>query len=249
MRRTAVGVALAGAYVLTALVTFRAGVVPVRPLYEGVAIPPPYRWVKPPEGAATREPPGKGTREVPLTDTGSGQATMATDEVQAYVVFPKDAIQPKAGETSARGEIVPLDPAKLPAPPKGLHLDGNAYTATMSYAAGNDPVKLTKPVQVVLQYPVDATRVLKLSGKRWTVLPTETVPRSMQVFANSAGLGTFAAASTAEPASGRGVPWWTWLVVIAAFALAIAAGRTRRIRRRPPTRQAKRKQQRGRERG
>src|SRR5207237_1931826 len=99
-RRFAVGVAIAALYVLVAQLSFRGGLVPTRPLYDGTGPPPRYRWVNPPpELAQGNIAPSSGTGSTPIGPKNTPAYNLNTDDGQASIIFPPDGIQPMAGQT------------------------------------------------------------------------------------------------------------------------------------------------------
>ena len=127
-RVAAWGAAAAIAYLAIALISFRSGLLPVRPLYDTFQLPQPYRFVKPPAGfEAGNQTPEPGSGTIKFVSTGSQAATISTTDGQAVVSFPDGAFKPAPGETAVDLAIAPLDPAPLGKAPNGLNYDGNAY--------------------------------------------------------------------------------------------------------------------------
>lgn len=172
--------------------------VPVRVLYDGEAPLPPYRWVRPPANIpGPHEAAESGSGTVPLSPLGSEPAVIPTGDGQAFVTFPRDAIEPRAGESSIQVSIVPRDPLAVPPPPRGFQSDGNAYTIEGAYTRSRQPVALRGAVTVVLRYPVHATQVLRLAAAQWAALPTNRVAATQQLSATTDRLGTFIAVAPA----------------------------------------------------
>jgi len=206
--------------------------VPARLLYEGEAPPAPYHWVHPPpELARDNQPPTGGTGQIGLNPTGSGSASILTDDAQAGVIFPHDSVAPKAGVTAAVVRITPVDPATVAPPPPGLVFDGNGYRVEAAYQNGG-PIALGRPVTPVLRYPQHATVLLRWSDGKWTALDTKRVQAALQIFAASDRLGVFVAA---RPAGGGTGSWLMHGAAAVALVLAAAlAAVTLRRRRQPP---------------
>lgn len=245
-RALAWGGIAAVAYLIVAAVSFRAGLLPVRPLYEGTAPPAPYRWITPPpELAAANVAPEPGRAEIKLTAKGSEAGNVFTGDGQATLVFPQDGVKPKGGEQSIRVEITPLDPATLGSPPDGLRYDSNAYQMAASYARSGAPAQLAtqtcpadqpgKCATVVLRYARQATEILRRDGDAWTKLRATPSGASLQIFADTPTLGTFVAAGPQAPgAAGGGSSIGTYLGIglgVAAAVGAAAASRLRSVRR------------------
>lgn len=236
MRRSAVaaawGLAAALLYLMVAPAVWRD--VPARLLYEGEAPPAPYHWVHPPpELARDNQPPSGGTGQIGLNPTGSGSASILTDDAQAGVIFPHDAVAPKPGVTAAVVRIAPVDPATVAPPPAGFVFDGNGYRVDATYQ-NDGPVGLRRPVTPVLRYPRHATVLLRWSNGRWTMLDTKRVQAALQIFAASDRLGVFVAA---RPAGGGAGSWLLYgaaaLAVVVAAAIAVIVRRGRAARAAP----------------
>lgn len=208
------GLAAAAVYLVTAPVTWRG--VPARLLYEGEAPPAPYHWVTPPSDLARdNQPPTGGTGQIGLNPTGSGSASILTDDAQAGVIFPHDSVASKPGVTAAVVRITPVDPAKVAPPPPGLVFDGNGYRVEATYQH-DGPIALRRAVTPVLRYPRHATVLLRWSDGTWTTLDTKRVPAALQIFAASDRLGVFVAA---RPAGGG----TSWAIYAAGAAAALVA--------------------------
>lgn len=239
-RRLAWGAAAAALYIGAALATAASGLLPVRPLYDGAAPPPPYRYVDPPADLADQnEPPLSETAHVEFGPDGSLYRTIGPDDTQCLVVFREKGIAPREGETRVRVTIRPLDPDGFPAVPEGLVAQGNAYRVTAVYDRSGEPAELTDPVDVILRYPVHGSAVLRARRGGWTNLVTTGAPASFQVFAESDDLGVFLAAG--PPVQDGGRPWLPFAVggaaVVAAGLGWFSARRGRRTsdtRRRAP---------------
>lgn len=231
-RRLAFGALAAATYLAAVWVTSLHGAMPVRPLYDGLAPPAPYRYVNPPSDLAEdNEAPLSATGTLILEKKGSRARTVATADGQALVVFADGAAPPREGEDEVAVRVTPLDPAPLPPATGDLEITGNAYRIQAAYAASNDPVELREPATIILRYPTHATVVLHLSGRRWRSLESQTAQASMQLFAETTELGIFASAGVPEPSR-------AWIAYAAAGGGVLAgvggylAGRGR-IRRRP----------------
>jgi hypothetical protein len=183
--------------------------VPVRLLYDGEG-PPPYHWVRPPANLpGPNEPHEPEGGSVVLTPAGSQFASISTGDVQASIIFLKDSIASRAGESSAQIRMTPLDPVTVAPPPQGVRFDGNAYRIEAIYVASRHPIILRQPVTVILRYPIYATEMLRSSGWGWITLPTMRVEAALQVFASTDQLGVFVAA--APGTAGLRSFWWGYI--------------------------------------
>lgn len=174
-----------------------SGPLPVHLLYDGLAPLPPYRWVHPPsDRAGDNQRPAPRTGMIPLDAPGSRAGEVDTDDDQALVTFPAGAIAVRAGETSVRIVITPLDPATVAPVPAGRRFEGNAYRVEATYVASATPAVLTRPVTVVLRYAVHGTAVLQSDGGGWKSLPVTRFDGSQQLLVTPDTLGTFVPAGS-----------------------------------------------------
>ena len=229
MRRAAAaawGLAAVLLYLAVAPAVWRA--VPARLLYEGEAPPAPYRWVHPPPDLARdNQPPTGGAGQIGLNPTGSGSASVLTDDAQAGVIFPHDAVAPKAGVTTAVVRITPVDPAAVAPLPPGFVFDGNGYRVDAAYQ-NDGPIALRRSVTPVLRYPRHATVLLRWSDGAWTALDTKRVQAALQIFAASDRLGVFVAARQAGGGPNSWLLYGAGAAVVLAAAAAVVILRRRR---------------------
>jgi hypothetical protein len=220
------GLAAAAVYLVIAPSVWRD--VPARLLYEGEVPAAPYHWVHPPpELARDNQQPTGGSGEIGLNPSGSGSASILTDDAQAGIIFPHDAVAPQPRVTSATVKITPVDPAAVAPPPLGYAFDGNGYRVEAAYSNGR-PVALRRPVTPVLRYPRHATVLLCWNDGKWTMLDTKRVQAALQIFAASDQLGVFAAARSI----GGGPPAVLLYAGAAGAAVLIAAAIALLLRRR-----------------
>jgi hypothetical protein len=202
------GVVAALCYVLVVMASQRAGRLPPLLLFDGFAPPTPYRWVAPPrELRATNQPPQPAAGTIALTASGSQPGSLTTDDGQAVVVFSTDAIEPSPGETAVRVTITPLDPGRVVPPALRRTVDGNAYRIDAVYSGSGKPAILTKRVTVLFRYPRHAREMWRSGEPNWTTLPAIVFPTTLQLYAESPALGTFALAGLIRPPS-----FWTRLL-------------------------------------
>jgi hypothetical protein len=251
MRRKgiAAGVAIAALYVVVAQLSFRGGLVPTRPLDDGTGPPPKYNWVNPPADLANgNRSPSSGTGTTPIGPAHSPAYNVNTDDGQASVIFPPDGIVPMAGQTSVKVVIKPLDPVTVASPPSTLDYDGNAYSITATYQPSGKPAEIPNVVcsltnanacaTVVLRYAFNASQLLRLDGKTWTVVPSQRATSALQIYGNANKLGVFVAAgphvASKKPKSqiGNILAFAIGLVAIllGTFLARVRASRKRRAR-------------------
>jgi hypothetical protein len=193
------------------------------PLFDGLAPPAAYRWVRPPtELRSGNKTPAAASATVAVTATGSAAAFVATADDQVVVNLPAGAFPSVAGQTALTVAIQPLDPQQVPPPPAGSAIQGNAYRITVAYVPSGATATALQPVDVTLRYPVDATQVILLAGGAWQSLPTTLESAALAVDATTTQFGTVAAVSTGlTPTRPRRTPAWAYA---AAGAALLAAG-------------------------
>jgi hypothetical protein len=155
-RALVAGLALTGVYLLGATVSGRLSPLARRPLLDGFAPPPPYRWVRPPPSlASTNEKPSSGRFAIRLDPiAGSEAGVFSTDDSQASLALGEGVITPSPEDRSVLLQIVPLAPAGGASFPPGMQLTGNVYRVTANYRPSNSPLgPLKAPGQLVLAYP------------------------------------------------------------------------------------------------
>ena len=205
------GVAVALAYLAGATVSGRQTPLARRPLLDGLAPVPPYRWVKPPpELAAGNRPPADAQRVVRLSAGGSEVSAVATDDGQASLVLEADAIAASPGQREVAVSIEPLDPATVAPAPPGLVLAGNAYRIRLAYRPSGQPARLSGKATAVLVYPLlpipvdnlfDYTMLASPDGKAWARQSSTATPGSHQVAATLTAPGYLVVAVPPAPAT------------------------------------------------
>ena len=135
-RPLAVGLGLGALYAIVAVATLLLADRPLLPLFDGLAPPPPYRWVKPPpEVAADNQQPTSAQREAPLGPEGSPFLNVTPEDGQAVVVLEAGAVPPNPPETGVRVAVTPHDAGTLGDLPDGLTAASNAYQVAISLPA------------------------------------------------------------------------------------------------------------------
>jgi hypothetical protein len=219
------GWAAGGLLAAVALASVALGVVGGIPLFDGLAPPAAYRWVKPPpELRSGNKAPAGTVAPVALGPSGSTAVTVSTPDDQVLVSLAAGAFPPSAGQTGLQVSVEPLDPAPLPPPPAGIAVQGNAYRVVVSYVPSGTTATASQPVDVTLRYPVDATKVILLAGAAsepaWKVLPTTLESASLAVDATTSQLGVMAAAGQSPASSPRRTPGWVYVAAAAALVVA-----------------------------
>jgi hypothetical protein len=210
------------------------------PLYDGVVVPDPYRYLHP-----TGNQPGDPT-SFSTTKAVSGDASplfaAATSESppQAQLIAQKDAFQLPSGTTTLKLSIEPVDAA---AQPTAGTIVGNVYRISVTNQDGTPLVP--KPCDtcrsLVLRAPENVTEgaIAYLNGAAWTSLRTFHAGTVGIFQANADGLGDYAVISgDAGPAGGAGGdgllldPLFFGGLALALFFVVVAA--LFWYRRRPP---------------
>lgn len=216
------GLVAAIVYIAAAVVTFDAGWLPARPLYDGTAPVEPYRFVDPPpDQQATNLEPTSGEDTVPFGEEGFPGATVLTPDQQAFVILEPDGVEQPADAEGLRVTIDPLDPDEVGAPPEGLAYEGNAYRIEAVYVPTEEPARLTAPATVLLRYPFGATALLRRDGDRWVQMEART-GGGFELFGETQELGLFATAGLPfhQPSDAR----WTDITLAAAGFLVVVVG-------------------------
>ena len=214
-----------------------------QPLYDGVVIEDPYRYLQPPAGK-----PGNPTSvsDTLALDQGvSPQLYSGTLEQppQAQMIADRDAFQLPAGTTSIKATIQPIKP---PAPVSEGRISGNVYRfAVVNQAGANLSLHSGTTITVVLRAPngVSNGTIIHFNGTGWDKVATDNGGLPDLYATNATELGDYAVlvtgAQTPEPSgltpppfsitpspaptpgpTGGQVPW----LVIGLVAAAIIVG-------------------------
>ena len=200
MRRSTLigtGIALLIAYVAVLGLTVGLHGEKARPLYDGFAPAPTYRWVDPPPffAAGNSEPAGV-TRTIALGPDGSEASGIATPDGQFVLDLGAGAIAPSAGATRV---AVTVEPRAIDGDrrlPHGLRANGNAYAVTMEYEPLHIAVRdLREPGSLALQVPeIGADLFTSTRGVRWIEVPAAAIPpRDLTLTARFAAPGSYVA--------------------------------------------------------
>jgi hypothetical protein len=214
---------------------------PTAPLFDGVVVEDPYRYVDPPAGADGDPQPIQETE--PVSGGAVPLLAVATVEVapQAQMIAQADAFEISPSVSSVVVSITPSAPSDA-------QVAGNVYTFTVTDQDGSALTLLPSAlVTIVLRAPeanLDA-QVARFDGTRWVTLPTDQGGLPDLFSANVDQLGDFAvvltgasasgsALATASPAPsqtpagpGSGIsapPWVLVLLVVPAVGIGIAWG-------------------------
>lgn len=234
MRRGTSGRALAAgllavlAYVGLAAVTFSLSPLSGRPVLDGLAPPPSYRWVSPPEALARANlPPEPGEFSIALNDAGSEPGVFSTPDLQLSASFPTGTFGPVEGQRSIMLTATPLAPADVGPPPTGLEIKGNVVRLEGRLRPSDAQVEgFALPAQLALTYPAEPdgallayTVVSSADGRAWRRLKTIDAPAQHRAGADFRSFGYFAVA--APPRSGG--PNVVLITALVGGALVVAA--------------------------
>lgn len=197
-RRRAAAVMAAG--IVLSWVAHGLAPAPTAPLFDGVVVEDPYRYVDPPSGAAGDPQPAQDTK--PVSGGRVSLLAVATPEVppQAQMIAQADAFQISAAVSSVVVSITPR------APSDG-GVVGNVYTFAVTDQAGSPLAVLPSAlVTIVMRAPqanLDA-QVARFDGTQWVPLPTDHGGLPDLFSANVDQLGDFAVVVPGASASGSG---------------------------------------------
>ena len=176
------------------------------PLYDGIPIEDPYRYLEP--------PPGKPGNPTSVSDTlaldqgASPQLYSGTLETppQAQMIANRDAFQLPSGTTSIKAAISPIKPS---APVAEGRISGNVYRFSVVNQAGAD-VSLVPgtTITIVVRAPNNVANgtIIHFNGTSWVTVPTDNggLP-DLYAVSNATELGDYAVlvtgAQTPEPSA------------------------------------------------
>jgi len=248
-RVAAIGAVLVAAYVAGAFLSGTLDPALRRPLLDGLAPPPMYRWVDPPPAlASTNQRPAAGRFTIQLDATkGSAPGVFSTRDFQFSLALGLGAIAPRRGDTSILLRATPLAPGEGAQVPDGIQIAGNVIRVQATYEPSGTPVDRFAPEgELGLVYPLlfqgvgfTDTVLRSDDGRAWTALESDDAVAQQSVHASVGGPAYFAVGQTASSSSNtapgstgsKSIP-----VVIAVVAVLIGAFAVlRRRSTRPPT--------------
>jgi hypothetical protein len=252
-RATAFGLLIALVYLVAAAVSARIDPFAARPILDGIAGPPLYRWVEPPPPfVSTNKAPESGRFELSPADvtydpgTGSEAGVFATGDFQANLALATHAIAPRPGATSVSLTLTPIAPGADLRLPDGYRIAGNVVRIDAVYRpAGGRVSRLARPSLLTLSYPIvvqggfSNAVLVSTDATRWTALKSTDHPGQQAVIATVRSLGYVAVGQT----SGTETPVPTtpparaidrWVVVALVVAAIVAVVLVIVLRRRDP---------------
>jgi len=202
------------------------------PVYDGVVVQEPYRYLAPAAGQAGS--PSSFTSPFPIKSSVSPQFVAATSEnpPQAELIGASGAVAAASGVTSM---TVSIEPVAVPASSSKAQVAGNVYRFAITDPSGA-PLAINPgvPPTLILRAPDGYAEavIARSAGGDWQELPTSPSGQSGLLYSNVTALGDFALVVPAATSSGPDPK----LVLAGAAALVVAAlvvGFVV-IRRRPP---------------
>jgi hypothetical protein len=247
-RRAAVaGAALCLAYLVGAVVSGSLGPASRRPILDGLAPPPLYRWVAPPPAlASTNKPPSAGRSTIALDPTkGSAATVFSTRDFQASLAMGQGAIAPHGQDTHVQLVMTPLAPKPDATLPADMQMAGNVIGVTATYEPSGASVGgLRTRGELGLVYPLlfqgvgFTDTILRSTDERsWSALQSDDAIAQQSVHAAVGRLGFFAVGqspvgATAPPSRSTGTR--NGSIVVAILAALVLLGAVWFLRRRPP---------------
>jgi hypothetical protein len=249
LRRRAVlsGLLVVGAYVAGALVTGRIDPLARRPIFDGFAPPPPYRWVSPPPSLAHgNQKPESGTVRVKFGSNGVSRPLVAsTSDLQATLILSPGTFPPTAGQQSVQIRIQPLAPPGSGTSLSGLRTAGNVYRFAATYEPGGAALTaLSKAAQLTLVAPTSVDGLIhrhallfSADQRSWQVIPASDA--ITQVGGNVRSLGYYAVGEYVAGAKKKPFPLGKViqyalvgaLVLVVVIPIIVHEVRTRRSRK------------------
>ena len=251
-RVAAIGAVLVAAYVAGSFVSGTLDPALRRPLLDGLAPPPLYRWVDPPPAlASTNQRPAAGRFTIQLDAAkGSAPGVFSTSDFQFSLALGLGAMAPHEGDTSIRLSATPLAPDPSAQVPAGVQIAGNVIRVRATYEPSGTPAERFSPEgELGIVYPLlfqgvgfTDTVLRSDDGRSWTALESDDAVAQQSVHASVVGPAYFAVGQTpsSSPSAGPGatesksIPIVIAIVAVLIGAFAILRRRSWRPPPRPP---------------
>ncbi len=179
------------------------------PLYDGVVVADPYRWLSPPPGLLGGAK--SVTQSVPLVASQDGELAIGTLEVppQAQVITDFGSLDLPADSTAVTVSVAPVPPPEVQ-PTKGV-IAGNVYRLAVTNQKGEVvAVKAGNKVTVLFRGPTSlpSATIEVFSGSAWTAEPTNSagIPDMFTAVVGTFGDFALVAPSGWVPAGERAAP-------------------------------------------
>jgi hypothetical protein len=176
-----IGLAAGLLYLLAVGLTLGVRDTAIRPLFDGFAPAPKYRWVAPPPGFAPgNETPESVRASIALGTRGSRRAGIATGDGQLVLALGPAAIAPHGDDRRVIARVDPLDASALRQLPFRFRPNGNAYRVRMTYEPSGVAVRtLARPGTLTLSVPELSRGVFRARADGWDSLPSRGVPPTL----------------------------------------------------------------------
>jgi len=189
------------------------------PVYDGVVVQEPYRYLAPVSGQAGS--PSSFTSPFPIKSSLSPQFVAATSEnpPQAELIGASGAV---AAASSVTSMTVSIEPIAVPPSSSKAQVAGNAYRFSITDPSGAPlAINPSVPPTLILRAPDGYPELVlaRSSGGDWEQLPTSPSGQSGLLYSNVTALGDFALVVPAATSSGPDPK----LIVAGAAALVGAA--------------------------
>ena len=174
---------------------------PIRvPLFDGVVVQEPYRYLHPTGDHAGNPLSYSDTIAVAAGVSPVIPAFTPENPTQAQLVAQKDAFELPPGTTALDVSITPIEPPPAPA---GSSIAGNVYRFSVR-ASGGSPLAIkacTGCVSLTLRAPEDVgeATLQRYADGQWTAVETIHVPLTGGFQTNPKVLGDYAVVVAAEP--------------------------------------------------
>jgi hypothetical protein len=223
------GALVVAVYVVGAAISTQLSPFGTQPVLDGLAPPPPYRWVDPPPDlAAANKKPFGGTFPLKFTGGRSEAGAFTTRDSQLSMILDPGALPATGNPSGASVSITPLGTAAGYGP-SGYTIDGNVYRIEIKERPSGDRLKrFAKPQRVILVYPADHSFVkpkhliaVSGDGASWTTLETDdsTVQQQSSALIRSPGLIAVVTPIKSESSSKA-----VWVILSVVAVLVLLAG-------------------------
>lgn len=173
------------------------------PLYDGVPVVEPYRYLQPASGQAGDPMSYREAQPIPASVSPVVTAATGESPPQAQLIAQRGAFELSAGATEIVAEITPIDP---PGQPETGPVLGNVYRFSVTDQSGNslDIPPCDGCVSLVLRAPDGGppATLMQFVGGTWKPVPTRHSGTIALYQTNPTSTGTFAVVSTGETTGG-----------------------------------------------
>lgn len=162
------------------------------PLYDGVVVQDPYRYLAPEPGHAGSPTSFRSSPAVEGSTSPSVVAPTAENPPQAQLIALPGSFALPPGATSL---TVAVEPIAAPAPPPGFIIFGNVYRVAVADQSGTAvPISPGTLPTLILRAPdgVVTATIWRLAGGSWQQLTTEPAGQPGMFITNVTALGDFA---------------------------------------------------------